>query len=149
MSEIKIVLSSTNSIGAKFLKWHQRSEWAHVEVEYDNYFIGARTSGVDKFDLDTVPEKHIVGILKCTRGQKARFDEFIHSQIGKKYDWKAYVGFLFNKKSEQEQHRWFCSELILAACDYAGIQLFNKNSVRPWNVMPRDIHMARQIEYRS
>ena len=142
MAEIKIILSTGSSkgdlFGYRFLRWAQRSPWSHCEVLYDNYIIGARVKGVRKYGRSSVGYKSIVLSLECTDDQKLRFDNFIHSKIGSEYDWRAYLGLLFNKKNNNH-NKYFCSELLAEALDHAEMEVFK--NLRPWFCMPRDFYI--------
>jgi uncharacterized protein YycO len=71
------------------------------------------------------------------------FFAFLRNKIGEKYDWTAYLGFILNSKNYQRSGRWFCSELVYAALQYAGVFLYQ--NLDAWNVMPRDFYIHRDI----
>ena len=151
MAKIKIIISTGNHKGdlpgSMLLRWLTRCEYSHCEIMYDNYIVGARTHGVERYPLETLAIKHDIGTLECSDEQKTLFDNFIESQIGKSYDYRSYLGFIFNKKTMEDQDKWFCSELILEGLSRAGIKLFNGDCIKPWNIMPRDLHMSNSIAY--
>lgn len=136
MAQIKVIFSTTKRPSSGFLRWHTRSEYSHCEVLFNDCIIGARAAGVKKYPVDSVSEKHEVAIVECSEEQAYRFREFLESKVGDKYDWRAYLGFVFNKSTSQDQNKWFCSELMLEAFNYAGIKLFDRLS--SWKCMPRD-----------
>jgi uncharacterized protein YycO len=120
MKTITIVLSSTNSWSSRFICWAQRCNYSHVEALFDDYSIGARTKGVMKYTNFS----HMTNVrhmfIDCTDLQYGRFIEYLESKIGERYDWRAYLGFMFFKNAHST-NRWFCSELILEAFNYAEI----------------------------
>jgi uncharacterized protein YycO len=136
MAQLKIIFSTTKKIGSKFINWHQRAEYSHCEVLFDDYIIGARSTGVKRFPLDSVSKIHEVAIFECSDEQAELFYEFMESKVGDGYDWMAYWGLLANEKSSQDQDKWFCSELMLSAFNHAGIKVFDR--LAPWKCMPRD-----------
>jgi uncharacterized protein YycO len=72
-------------------------------------------------------------IVGLTDEQRARIETFLVAQIGKPYDYLAILGFMF-RKPLQKPSRWFCSELVFAACQAAGIKLLAR--IPPWKVSP-------------
>lgn len=144
MAQIKIIMSTTEKIGSKFLRWAQRCKYSHCEALLvddmgHEYIIGARTCGVHKFDKNTVADNHEILTVDCTEEQYGKFHDFLCSKVGNKYDWRAYLGFFFNKKNHNE-NRWFCSELLAEAFRAADIVLFT--NVKPWFCMPRDFYIS-------
>jgi uncharacterized protein YycO len=63
--------------------------------------------------------------VECTWEQEEKFYAFLESQIGKKYDFAGILGFGLSANLECKD-RWFCSELIFAAAQYAGIELLKR-----------------------
>lgn len=120
MKTITIVLSSTNSLSSRFICWAQRCNYSHVEALFSGYSIGARTKGVKKY----TDFSHMINVrhmsIDCSDEQYDRFKEYLECKIDDRYDWRAYLGFMFFKNTHSSD-RWFCSELILEAFNYADI----------------------------
>lgn len=53
--------------------------------------------------------------IPCTEKQRKAFWEFLLSQRGKPYDWKAICAFGIGERDWTKNDSWFCSELQLAA----------------------------------
>ena len=122
MKTITIVLSSTNSLSSRFICWAQRCNYSHVEALFNGYSIGARTKGVKKY----TDFSHMINVrhmtIVCSDEQYRRFQEYLECKIGERYDWRAYLGFMFFKNTHSS-NRWFCSELILEAFNHAGMSV--------------------------
>lgn len=76
------------------------------------------------FDVETTPEQDVI------------ITDFLKDQIGKGYDYWSIVGFVIHSTHEGRKgyNRWFCSELVFAAFQKAGINLLER--VEPWKVSP-------------
>jgi len=59
----------------------------------------------------------------CSPTQEGKMLHFLQAQVGKKYDYRGVLGFLSRRDRAQNQDKWFCSELVFAACQAAGIDL--------------------------
>jgi hypothetical protein len=59
------------------------------------------------------------------QGAGGKFHAFLESQIGKKYDFAGILGFGLSANLECKD-KWFCSELVFAAAQYAGIELLRR-----------------------
>jgi uncharacterized protein YycO len=94
----------------------------------DEVVIEAWGGGVEK---RTWREGHTKGTririmrVDCTKEQEEKFYAFLESQKGKKYDRAGIFGIAFSVKTENP-NKWFCSELIFAAAQYAGIELLKR-----------------------
>jgi hypothetical protein len=58
--------------------------------------------------------------LSVTTTQKAAYLNFLHAQLGKRYDFPAVLGFAFDR-DWRDPDAWYCSELIAAALEKAAI----------------------------
>lgn len=61
------------------------------------------------------------------------------SQIGKPYDYRYYLGWLFRRNWQQED-AWVCQELICWAAAHAGKAIF---AVDSWRISPRDFELLQ------
>lgn len=107
----------------RFFTW---SWTAHVDVvESDGNLIGSTfRQGVhrDIFKRENYDRIHYYTI-------DIDYDDFMYfikSQLGKKYDWFAFLGFLF-RRDWHNTDRWFCFELIAWAAEKSGKPLLNSN----------------------
>lgn len=129
------------SVGIRALTW---SSFSHVEaVDYPfatghEVFGASLKHGVSYVPLEErVRQSSLLGVyrIQCTDEQRARFWIFLWRQQGKGYDWSALVGIPMRRNFQQDD-RWFCAELIAAACEYADIQMVNKQL---WRVTPQNL----------
>lgn len=142
-AQIKVIFTRSEQIGSKFLQWAQRSKWSHVEILFDDYIIGARsTKGVQRYTLESVSKDHEVGVINCTAAAAKKFKEFMESHVGDKYDWRAYLGFVFYYNSHSSD-KWFCSELIQEGLKYANIEVIN--NTESMYCMPRDFWISTRV----
>lgn len=143
MKTITLAFSTTNRVSSRFLRWAQRCEHSHVEVMFDGYAIGARTKGVQKYnDFSHLINKKYRKI-NVTEEQHDKFCKFLHDAIGQGYDWRAYLGFVVFKNTHKP-NKWFCSELIQEAFNYAGITVL-KNAPAYWT-QPRDFWISPALD---
>lgn len=126
----------------KIYTWHP---YTHVDLvvsrpsyEYTppmEYYVGA------------LPNKGVMTHRSPARDEKfmtldvdeTKVYEFAHMQVGKKYDWFGIFGLAVRDGDFQEQNKWFCSELIGAAINYASPNFF---SIPVHKLTPRDIALV-------
>ena len=119
--------------GKSFTSWViSKKTWSDIThtsaFVNDEVVIEAWGGGVTK---RTWREGHTPGTririmrVECTREQEEKFYAFLESQIGKKYDFAGILGFGLSANL-QYKDRWFCSELVFAAAQYAGIELLKR-----------------------
>ena len=63
-------------------------------------------------------------------------EDFLKKQLGKKYDYLSVIGFVLYDTNEgrKKYGKWFCSELVFAAFQKAGIDLLKR--IDAWKVSP-------------
>lgn len=144
MKTIVLAFSTSEWFSSAFLRWAQRCEYSHVEVVFnagtdDEYAIGARTKGVNKY----TDFSHLINrkfrTIEVSDEQYRKFYDFLHNRIGEKYDWRAYLGFALFKNTHVKD-AWFCSEIVQSAFQYAGIEVL-ENAPAYW-CMPRDFWIS-------
>ena len=67
--------------------------------------------------------------IEVTKKQKNKIEEFLLNQVNKKYDYLSIINFII-KKDFTQKNSWFCSELIAASFQYAGLNLWKKQSYK-------------------
>lgn len=95
----------------------------HVDcVLPDGRLYGARMHGGVQARLPdyTKFKQTKILYLQTTREQENAFYSFLDAQLGKPYDWTAIFAFVVNR-DWREDDSWFCSELIIAALEFAKI----------------------------
>ena len=76
--------------------------------------VWCRPAGYEKVMGELVLE------LPTAAGQDGVFYDFLIHQIGKPYDKTAILGFIFGR-DWREDDSWFCSELLMAGLEKAGV----------------------------
>lgn len=59
------------------------------------------------------------------------------AELGRPYDWLGVFRFISRRRKDGHPDKWFCSELVAAACAAAGRPLFQQKPA--WHVLPADI----------
>ena len=140
---MKIVLCTSNLIGAVLIRAVTWSKWSHAAVLDGDTVIEAGINGVVETPLADIVSSHtetIVIDFPSVDSDKAI--AAARSQIGKPYDYTAILGLLVHR-NWQEQDSWFCSELVAWSAEQAGTPLFRTDSVNRvtpqhlWMVSPR------------
>ena len=125
-----IALYKGTSALSRLIRWRTWSDYSHAAWVFpDHSVIEAWKGGVTHAPgilaghaADT--EVHLFA-LDLTIEQRWAIQDFLIRQIGKPYDYAGILGFLAAAKTENP-NRWFCSELIFAACKRAGIDLLKR-----------------------
>jgi uncharacterized protein YycO len=133
---ISILLFKGKGLISSLVRWQTRSEYAHAAILFPDGvtlveswpFVGVRIkkitdwSNITVFDIPSANSLQLDGALK-----------FAISQAGKKYAWLDIMRFITRTKGDQ-QDSWFCSELVFASFQKAGINLLERikaNAVSP------------------
>lgn len=85
--------------------------------------------------------------VTVTPSQEGKILHFLQEQVGKKYDYRGVLGFLSRRDRAQNQDRWFCSELVFAACQAGGIDLLAR--IQPHRVSPDMLALSPLLEHKS
>ena len=114
---------------SRLIRWFNWSNYSHAAwVCRDGTIIEAWPPGgvqraVSLFTnhlVDTAVDLYAVPGL--TDAQRTRVEEFLVAQLGEPYDFMGVLGFL--PRSRMENHAaWFCSELVFAGLQSAGLDL--------------------------
>lgn len=83
----------------------------------------------DKYKLHTSNTKFMIINLIVFKKQKQLIEEFLFNQVGKHYDFLGIFNFII-ESNLQEQNKWFCSELLVAAFKYAGINIYKDKAYK-------------------
>ena len=149
---MKIALYKSNGFFYNFIKFFTKGEYTHagiflndgrlaevkpfhkVSIEPDIFFDNKSGTVVELYDVEMTPEQETVVM------------DFITRQLGKPYDYWTILGFVFYKTKEGRKSygKWFCSELVFAAFEKAGINLLERANA--WNVSPVMISYSSKIE---
>lgn len=84
--------------------------------------------GVHRVDYDWfLVHNHVVQSVNVHLPDEETALQFAQSQVGKKYDWTALVGFLM-WRDWSDTDRWYCSELAMATLLAGGLTLSDKHN---------------------
>lgn len=142
-----IQLHKGSSIVSRLIKWQTRSQYSHASV----WFVagddiaggtviesveghGVRALPADRFAQDRAEGRiSVYAIPTLTTTQARAVRDYMTTEIGRKYDWRAVFKFI-TRRTHGSDDRWFCSELVFAAFQHAGVTLFN--GTEAWAVWP-------------
>ncbi|NLR73597.1 YiiX/YebB-like N1pC/P60 family cysteine hydrolase [Leeia aquatica] len=116
------------------------SRWSHVALQAGDMIIeAAAPGGVVKRKLaDAIQHARDHELVQLPCRNPIKVLQAASSQIGKRYDYSAIVG-LWLHRDWQDDHRWFCSELIAWAFQEAGEPLFRPDAVR--RITPQHLYL--------
>ena len=142
MTILTIRLTASRNLACWFIRKLTWSEYSHVEIGVYRKgrlgWVGALPEGVVWKPYDYDPHcNYAIATIDCTYEQKAKVAEFIKAQMGKPYDFGAICG-IWLHRDWAKPDRWFCSELVAAACRHAGIKLVGDAEMLD-RITPRDI----------
>ena len=134
---IKIFFADNNLIGSRLIKLFTWSNYSHVGIICDEYVIDSRwaNGGVTRYSVQELFNHYPRVTVFEVSSVPATAIDYAASQIGKPYDWAAIVGMPLHRDWAQDD-KWFCSELVAAACMHAGQPIINKPVSR---VTPQDL----------
>ena len=124
--------------GSAFIRWATWAPYSHVEMVLPEGYLGARLrGGVRVRSLNyTRPSKELLVHVNVTPDQEKKALAFARAQLGQKYDWLALVAFMLHSVKRNPK-RWFCSELVTATLEIAGVIPFNRERIS--RITPRDL----------
>lgn len=101
------------------------STYSHVDFFMENKgqligsypFQGVTLNAVNT-DIRNDPKSYLIYIPEK---YQADIYSFIANQLGKGYDYKAILAFIFFTRRWQDKKRWFCSEIAAAALYDSGL----------------------------
>jgi uncharacterized protein YycO len=139
MSAPTILLFHGKGIISAAIRWQTRSRYSHAAILLPDErtiveaWPGAGVRAKEITDWRGVTRFSFWG-AESSQFSPERMSDFLANQIGKKYDYRGVARFLSrHSDGDQENKRWFCSELVCAAFAAAGVQLFN---ARHWEISP-------------
>lgn len=133
---MKVVLFKTKGFVQSLIKWQTRSKYSHAAIlTSDGVLIEATTPGGVRAiaNWKQTPDAELFGIEGVINENSAI--AFLSAQIGKPYDYLMVARFVSRlQESRRSSGKWFCSELVFAALQKAGITLLR--DTEPWEVSP-------------
>lgn len=144
MTDCHILCFRGLSLVSRLIQLQTRSPYSHVAIlTPDNTVIeawhrplwrGAVTESLSVSSLHSPGTPVDVFEVQEYFNQTILMD-FLREQKGMPYDWSG-VGRFLTRRPAIENQRWFCSELIAASMERAGLPLSN---LAPHYLSPRDI----------
>jgi uncharacterized protein YycO len=123
----------------RLIRWQTRSDYSHASILF--YGLGVIESrefhGVRRLPaLEAGPGEVIDTFsVTLTPTQAAEIRDFALRQVGKPYDYTMVARFITRRQeSRSTSGKWFCSELVFAAFQKAGVSLLR--DTQPWEVSP-------------
>lgn len=137
---VGIALFRGRSLLSRLIRWQTRGEYSHAALLFsDGLFVEAREGVGVRFSQAGVfarPGERVDWFaVMVTPTQEDDLRAFCYQQRGCQYDYRAIVAFVTRTHLTTEHAtRWFCSELVYAAFQAAGIRLLRGTC--PWEVSP-------------
>lgn len=123
---IRIALYKGVSLISILIRMQTRSVYSHAAclLDDDSAIEAWNVGGVRHIKTLLTGHKPQTDIdvyhIAATQAQQECYEKFLHAQVGKKYDFRSVFRFL-TKYPAVRNNKWFCSELVMAACAEAGI----------------------------
>ena len=145
-----IALYKGTSMLSRAIRWQTDSDYSHAswllpdgrEIEaWKGRGVHVNASLGDGHTPGTVID--IFSLTQFSDMQRMQVQAFLDDQLGKPYDWKGVARFLSRGRRHSDR-RWFCSELVAAACESAGSPLFN---LPHWKIAPGLIAASPVVEH--
>lgn len=129
---------------ANMICWQTRSPYHHAALEFYNglnYYIieSYQGKGVQETTLKSMDGVDAFMVKDMGIQQTYEAEAFAQAQLGHRYDYRGVFRFLTRKPAE-ENGKWFCSELVFAALQAAGINLLQR--IDPWAVSPGHLALS-------
>jgi uncharacterized protein YycO len=139
-----IALFRGRGVVSTLIRWQTRSVYSHAALVLPDGRIveawqgdGVRVkrlddwSHVDRFEVADMTDEQWIAAL-----------DFALRQVGQGYDYWAIMRFV-SRRHMPDNDRWFCSELVFAALEAAGVRLFER--IEAWAVSPGLLAIAPRL----
>jgi uncharacterized protein YycO len=147
---VKLAFYKGTSWVSLAIRWQTRGRYSHVGVVTpDGKIIESwHRGGVLKnaslgMRHDPQTEVDIYSVTGLNRMQNASVLEFMENQLGKKYDFLSVARFI-SRREVDDQEKWFCSELVMAAFHHAASPLLN---VASHKVSPEVLSWSPRLKF--
>lgn len=139
---MKIGLYRHSGLLSWLIKFQTRSEYSHAALLFsDNVLIEATRPKVRKVVNPAPDPKCDWFDLSITDAAEAQVRAFSEAQIGKGYDYTMVIRFVTRlQETRRSTGKWFCSELVFAAIQKAGVNLLER--IEPWAVSPELLSLS-------
>lgn len=138
MKKVNVLLFRGKGIISALIRWQTRGNYSHAAIRLENGDIIESWQGGDHcVRLTSIRDWTTIDSFtaEVTDEQYSKITNFLYGQIGRPYDFLAIARFLTRRSFNQDNGKWFCSELVFAAFQKAGIELFTNTEA--WEVSPQ------------
>jgi uncharacterized protein YycO len=106
----------------------------------DGWLVSSITDGVEikPFGYNTSLVMQYTNLFTTTENY-CKIMDFAAAQVGKPYDWKSILGFIFRRDWTLD-NSWICSELILASLMAGDVTVLNTNKLN--RVDPNTLYLS-------
>ena len=146
---IRIALYRGTSIISRLIQWQTRSVYSHAAALLDDdsvieaWHCGG-VSHVPTLQSNHTPDTPVdIFIVRSTLGQQEIYERFLKRQVGEKYDFQAVFRFL-SRVPASKNNKWFCSELVAAALNSAGLPPLAR--IYPAEVSPKLLSLSQKLK---
>jgi uncharacterized protein YycO len=138
-------LHNGTSLISRLITWQTRSTVSHASIWFpdDDVVIESKEGrGVQQTPGASHAADRAAGRIQCFAVQGMTPElakavrEFMSAKVGAGYDYRAILKFISRRRAGHNT-RWFCSELVFAAYQHAGIRLLAH--IEAWAVSPGDL----------
>jgi len=132
MGNIKLLFMNSSLVGARLISSFTFSDISHVAIvdptHQNKVYEAVMLGGVVHRDIKKClkNKKDIIEVDVPVLNTTKLYDVqgFLDSQVGKPYDWGGVWGGMFRQRKWNDNHTWYCSELVTVALYIAGYTLF-------------------------
>lgn len=154
---IKLHLTRKNNPISWILCIGMASRFSHCEIEINGVCYGSKPlTGVYKHSVEDLIKNYNVvetwEIKLYKEGEEkdkaiADLTQWLESQLGAGYDYLPAMALGFLRRNWQEdKNKWFCSELVDAACKRADFPLTNQYFL-PHRITPHDLRSSIRLDF--
>lgn len=128
---MRLVFYKGKGLISRLIRWQTRGQYSHVGVQLPDgtvmeaWHVGGvrHNAGLGTaHELGTEVDVFLVEHL--TKTETGRVIDFMRTKLGHGYDFRSVARFLSRQdEREEDRDKWFCSELVAAAFEAAGVKL--------------------------
>ena len=130
---------------SKLICWQTRSKYSHAALilDDDSVIEAWHRGGVlhnQNISIAHTPGTQVDVFQILPAIDQSAAIHFARAQVGRKYDFGSIFRFI-SRRPEPHDEKWFCSELVAAACKQGGVDLLN-GLIPHSHLSPRDIGLS-------
>lgn len=128
---MKLLLFKGRGIISRLIRWQTRSKYSHaailVDEESSTIIESWQGAGVRSKKITDWRDIEVFNVDLQGEHKEAAVLMFLIDQVGKHYDYSGVIRFVSRRKPPRaDNQKWFCSELVFAAFQYAGVNLLER-----------------------